>query len=248
MRLDQAAGDGEPEPCAVRRASGIGAPKSLEHAPRRLCREPRTGVLDGDTHRLVVGLDEDGDRAIVGRVAERVREQVEEYALDLGRLAGCCDAGVHRCIQRDAARPCLRLDAAQTRGHDGVELGPPQLELERTAVDARQFEKVVHERTLTDLGAEILTELRRYHPLGLDQLRDLVDHKLIPCLQRNMERGHTEGFFRNEVDSEQYASAYFYILRTVLESERDWIETKKAITHINDIFLHGVLNTKGMRI
>ena len=63
-----------------------------------------------------------------------------------------------------------------------------------------------------------------------------------------MERGRTEGFFRNEVDSEQYASAYFYILRTVLESERDWIETKKAITHINDIFLHGVLNTKGMRI
>ena len=102
--------------------------------------------------------------------------------------------------------------------------------------------------TLADLGAEILTEIRRYNPLALDQLRDLVDHKLIPCLQRNMERGHTEGFFRNEVDSGQYASAYFYILRTVLESERDWIETRKAITHINDIFLHGVLNTKGMRI
>ena len=55
--------------------------------------------------------------------------------------------------------------------------------------------------TITDLGADILIEIRRYNPLALDQLRDLVDHKLIPCLQRNMERGHTEGFFRNELDS-----------------------------------------------
>jgi TetR/AcrR family transcriptional regulator, cholesterol catabolism regulator len=102
--------------------------------------------------------------------------------------------------------------------------------------------------TIADLGPEILTELRRYNPLALDQIRDLVDHKLIPCLQRNIDRGLTEGFFRNELDSGLYASAYFYILRTVLESERDWFETKKAIAHINDIFLHGVLNIKGMRI
>jgi TetR/AcrR family transcriptional regulator, cholesterol catabolism regulator len=102
--------------------------------------------------------------------------------------------------------------------------------------------------TITDLGAEILTEIRRYNPLALDQLRDLVDHKLIPCLQRNVDRGLTEGFFRNELDSGLYASAYFYILRTLLESERDWVETKKAIAHINDIFLHGVLSVKGMRI
>lgn len=102
--------------------------------------------------------------------------------------------------------------------------------------------------TMADLSTEIFTELKRYHPLALDQLSDLVEHKLIPCLQKNMERGRSEGFFRNELDSEQYASTYFYILRTVLESERDWVETKKAITHINSIFLHGALNIKGMRI
>jgi TetR/AcrR family transcriptional regulator, cholesterol catabolism regulator len=113
--------------------------------------------------------------------------------------------------------------------------------------ELKNFFKFVDD-TIADLGAEILAELRRYNPLALDLLKDLVDHQLTPCLQRSIARGLTEGFFRSELDSERYASAYFYILRTVLESERDWTETTKAITHINDIFLHGVLNTKGMRI
>lgn len=101
---------------------------------------------------------------------------------------------------------------------------------------------------IADLGPEMLTELRRYHPLSLDQLQDLVNHRLIPCLQRNMERGRSEGFYRNAIDSDEYASTYFSILKTVLESERDWRETTRTITHINDIFLHGVLNAKGMRV
>jgi len=104
------------------------------------------------------------------------------------------------------------------------------------------------DETVGAFGAEIFAELKRYHPLALDQLKDVVDDKLIPCLIKNIQRGLTEGFYRTELDSEMYASTYFYILRSVLESERDWSQTKKAITHINDVFLHGVLNVKGMRV
>jgi TetR/AcrR family transcriptional regulator, cholesterol catabolism regulator len=104
------------------------------------------------------------------------------------------------------------------------------------------------DETLSAFGAEIFGELKRYHPLALDQLKDVVDEQLIPCLIRNMQRGLMEGFYRTELDSELYASTYFYILRSVLESERDWSQTKEAITHINDLFLHGVLNAKGMRV
>ena len=102
--------------------------------------------------------------------------------------------------------------------------------------------------TIEALGSEILVELKRYHPLALDQLQDVVDGKLIPCLRQNVQRGLTEGFYREGLDAELYASTYFYILRIVLESEGDWTQTKKAIEHTNDIFLHGVLNVKGMRV
>jgi len=113
--------------------------------------------------------------------------------------------------------------------------------------ELNNFFKFIND-TLASLGPEILMELRRRNPVALDQIRELVDIRLIPYLQRNMVRGFTEGFFRTSIDSDQYASTYFHILRSVLESDRDWNETKRAVAHINDIFLHGVLNAKGMRI
>lgn len=113
--------------------------------------------------------------------------------------------------------------------------------------ELNNFFKVIGE-SIADLGADIFNELRRYNPEALDQLRELVDQNLVPSLQRNIERGLHEGFYRDSLDSAQYASTYFHILRTTLESERNWEETKKAVAQINDIFLHGVLNIKGMRI
>jgi AcrR family transcriptional regulator len=109
------------------------------------------------------------------------------------------------------------------------------------------FFKII-EDTISTLGADIFAEIRRYHPLALNQLSDVVDDTLIPYLQKNMQRGLAEGFFRAELEPALYASTYLYILRTVLESERDWAQTRRAVTHINDIFLHGVLNVKGMRV
>lgn len=109
------------------------------------------------------------------------------------------------------------------------------------------FFKFVDE-TIGILGAEIFTELKRYNPPALDQLQDIVDGQLIPCLQKNVLRGLTEGFYREGLNADLFASTYFHFLRTVLESKRDWIQTRRAIAHINDIFLHGVLNVKGMRV
>jgi hypothetical protein len=64
-----------------------------------------------------------------------------------------------------------------------------------------------------------------------------------------MERGLNEGFYREDLDFELYVPTYFYILRLVLESNRhDWSEIKQLIGQINDIFLHGALNAKGMRV
>ncbi len=104
------------------------------------------------------------------------------------------------------------------------------------------------EETIEALGGEILLELKRHHPFALDQLRDVVEDTLLPYLKKNIQRGFAEGFYREGLNAELYGSTYFYFLRIVLESECDWTQTKRAITHINDIFLHGVLNVKGMRI
>ena len=102
---------------------------------------------------------------------------------------------------------------------------------------------------LREFGTGILEELRRYHPHALDQLQELVDMKLKPHLQRIIERGVSEGFYREDLDHQLYVPTYFYVLRSVLENESlDWTATMRLINHINDVFFHGVLNVKGMRI
>jgi TetR/AcrR family transcriptional regulator, cholesterol catabolism regulator len=113
--------------------------------------------------------------------------------------------------------------------------------------ELKSFFKFV-EDTVSEIGPELLSELRRYHPLALNQVKELVDNKLIPALQRSIERGLTEGFFRSELDYKLYSSTYFQVLRTMLESPRDYNETKDSITLLNEIFLHGALNVKGIRI
>jgi AcrR family transcriptional regulator len=97
--------------------------------------------------------------------------------------------------------------------------------------------------------SDIFTELKRNHPDVFDQLKELVDTRLIPYLQRIIDRGIDEGFYRNNFDHEFYAPTYFFLLRFILASgNNDWTATRRMISHINDIFLHGALNAKGMRI
>ena len=63
---------------------------------------------------LVAPLDEHGDRAVGRRVPQRVREQVEEHALDLvGRAPSADGLAVEVGDEVDAARRRLRLEQPQ---------------------------------------------------------------------------------------------------------------------------------------
>jgi AcrR family transcriptional regulator len=110
------------------------------------------------------------------------------------------------------------------------------------------FFKFISEN-LDELGSNIFLEFGRHDPLALDQLKELVELTLMPYMHKVIERGITEGFCRSDLDLDRYAPIYFYILRSIIESHSDnWIEAKHMVNHINDIFLHGALNAKGMRL
>ena len=118
LRLDEAAGDREPEPRpAADGARGVAAPEAVEHAPCRLGGDALAGVLDGHAHGVVGRGDDDGDRSVGRRVAERVRQQVEQDPLDLLRCAA------RRRRRLDAAletTPCARASASKPRRHDST--------------------------------------------------------------------------------------------------------------------------------
>src|SRR5207244_9913776 len=69
-------------------ACGVAAPEAVEDP--RLCvgRNPLAAVLDRDADAVRLRLEDDGDGPVRRRVAQRVRQQVEEDALDLLWCAG----------------------------------------------------------------------------------------------------------------------------------------------------------------
>src|SRR5262245_18097473 len=143
LGFDQAARDGQPEAgAAVARApGGVAAPEALEHSPLRLRLEAFPGVFDSHLEASWMGFDEHRDRAVGGCVSERVRDQVEEHALNLiGRAPRdrvVADAG----LELYPARPCFRLEPAQARIDQAGEFRVSQLERQRACVDAGEFEQ-----------------------------------------------------------------------------------------------------------
>ena len=91
------------------------------------------------------GLDQHGDRAVGGRVAERVREQVEENALDLVRRAPHRRRPVETSLETDVPPACLGLEAAHARIDEAGERRLVELERQHAGVDAGELEEVVDE-------------------------------------------------------------------------------------------------------
>src|SRR4051794_24336988 len=83
VRLDDGAGDGEPQPGAADRPRGIvaAAVEAVEHARRVVDRDAGAGVGDLEPHRAVLAVGRDRYRTADGRVGDGVLEQVEQHAL-----------------------------------------------------------------------------------------------------------------------------------------------------------------------
>lgn len=117
-----------------------------------------------------------------------------------------------------------------------------------SVTELNSFFKFITE-TLNELGAGIFSELARYHPIALDQLKEIVDLSLVPYLTKILDRGLEDGFCRTDLDRTLYATSYFSLLRSIIEKNRDnWTETKIQVNQLNDIFFHGALSAKGLRM
>jgi hypothetical protein len=178
VRAHETLRDGEPDARAAGRARPrrVVAPEEVEHAPSGELRDAVAGVVDRDEHAAVVRLRENGDRAAVGRVAHRVREQVKQHALDLlGRHA-------NRNVRRLRLEPdlaCVRLGAQRShRARDQLfERAVPQLERYGACVEQRHLEEIVDERRE---DPQLFADCRHVFVRRREAVLDRLDH----CAER----------------------------------------------------------------
>ncbi len=105
---------------------------------------------------------------------------------------------------------------------------------------------------LLDL-AETLTpafmrELKKYYPDAYIQLRVFRNNSIMPFIQHCLQRGIEEDLFRPDIDKSTVGWLYGWQLQTVLEYETYPPDIKRVISDINDLFLHSVLNAKGLKL
>jgi hypothetical protein len=149
VRAHEALGNRQPEagPAGRARACAVASPEPLEHSLRGARRQSDARVLDGDEHVIVVRLDDDRNGTIARRVAQRVREQVEQHALDLVRRHPNRGAArVHARLQPDVAAAGLGVDRSQARRDQVSERRFPPFEREHTRVDQGELEEGADER------------------------------------------------------------------------------------------------------
>ena len=121
--------------------------------------------------------------------------------------------------------------------------------ISQTAVaELENFFRMI-EGIVDDFGAEILAELRRYQSETFEQLSDIVEHTLMPYVQKNIVRGASEGYYRDDIHQDIFVATYFKQLRSILESENlNWEETKTTLKQFHGILFRGVLSLKGIRM
>ena len=100
---------------------------------------------------------------------------------------------------------------------------------------------------------EILTpafirDLKKYYPETHLQLRLFRINSIIPFIQRCLQRGIEEEVFRPDIDKTNVAWLYCWQLQNVFEGDTFLPDVKKVISGINDLFLHSILNSKGLKL
>ena len=102
-------------------------------------------------------------------------------------------------------------------------------------------------------GLEILTpvfirDLKKYYTEVYMQLIVFRDHSIIPYLERCIKRGIKEEIFRPDMDKKNAGGLYCRQIQNVLEGDASYADVNQIIKNTNDLFIHGILSSKGLKM
>ena len=100
---------------------------------------------------------------------------------------------------------------------------------------------------------EILTpkftrDLKKYYPEAYAQLIVFRDNSIIPYIERCLKRGVTEEIFRPDINKRTTGWLYCWQIQNVWEGGTSYTDVNMIVENVNDLFLHGILNSKGLKL
>ena len=98
------------------------------------------------------------------------------------------------------------------------------------------------------LTLKFIRDLKKYYPDIYTQLIYFRDNSLMPYLEGCLIRGIKEEIFRPDIDKRISAWLYCWQLQNVLEGDTFHADVNVILVNVCDLFLHGVLNAKGLKL
>ena len=98
------------------------------------------------------------------------------------------------------------------------------------------------------LTPKFIRDLKKYYPNAYTQLIVFRVNSIIPYLESCLNRGITEEIFRPDVNKRNTGWLYCWQIQNVLEGDTSRADVNRIIENTNDLFLHGILNSKGQRL
>lgn len=98
------------------------------------------------------------------------------------------------------------------------------------------------------LTRKFIRDLKKYYPEAYNQLIVFRDNSIIPYIESCLRRGITEEIFRSDMDIKNTGWLYCWQIQNVLEGDTSLPDVNKIIENVNDLFLHGILNSKGQKL
>jgi TetR/AcrR family transcriptional regulator, cholesterol catabolism regulator len=98
------------------------------------------------------------------------------------------------------------------------------------------------------LTRKFIRDLKRYYPETYTLLTVFRDNSIIPYIERCLRRGITEEIFRNDINIRETGWLYCWQIQNVLEGDTSHAEVSEVIENANDLFLHGISNSKGLKL
>ena len=98
------------------------------------------------------------------------------------------------------------------------------------------------------LTPKFIRDLKKYYPVAYARLIVFRDNSIIPYIERCLNRGITEEIFRPDINKRITGWLYCWQIQNALEGDTSHGDVNKIIENTNDLFLHGILNSKGLKL
>lgn len=101
---------------------------------------------------------------------------------------------------------------------------------------------------LAVLTQKFIRDLKKYYPAAYAQLIVFRDNSIIPYIESCLKRGINEEIFRPDINKRNTGWLYCWQIQNVLEGDTSQVDVTRIIENTNDLFLHGILNSKGQKL